>query len=206
MQEEKDVCTEKKRNVLYFPKLILLNTFIYSYTTCWLLQTKARELLGSYPAGTPGQTDRSTLITSAERVVDIYTFTKVQTTNTSTKGHGSVDHRLQRPEDDHWSINFITPPQDGREAKVWAPILTKSCWCWATCKLLVRMSASWSVVGTYSGLITRWFTLSLVKWQSTSTCLVRSWWTGFTAMARAAWLSHLSVTGAVDFVPSSSSN
>lgn len=49
-------------------------------------------------------------------------------------------------------------------------------------------------------------TLSLMKWQSTSTCLVRSWCTEFAAMEIAAWLSHFMDTGWREDNPSSLSN
>ena len=54
---------------------------------------------------------------------------------------------------------------------------------------LVKMSASWSfeltkLVATHPDAI-----FSLMKWQTTSICLVFSWKTGLDAICNAAWIS-----------------
>jgi hypothetical protein len=60
----------------------------------------------------------------------------------------------------------------------------------------VKISASWSCVGTWIKVIFRFSTLSLRKWYLTSMCLVLEWSTGFFAMLMAQVLSHWSGTWA----------
>jgi hypothetical protein len=59
---------------------------------------------------------------------------------------------------------------------------------------LVKISASWSCVGTWIKVIFRFSTLSLGKWYLTSMCLVLEWSTGFFATLMALVLSHWSGT------------
>jgi hypothetical protein len=59
---------------------------------------------------------------------------------------------------------------------------------------LVKISASWSCVGTWIKVIFPFSTLSLRKWHLTSMCLVLEWSTGFFAMLMALVLSHWSGT------------
>jgi hypothetical protein len=59
---------------------------------------------------------------------------------------------------------------------------------------LVKISASWSCVGTWIKVIFPFSTLSLRKWYLTSMCLVLEWSTGFFATLMALVLSHWSVT------------
>jgi hypothetical protein len=60
--------------------------------------------------------------------------------------------------------------------------------------LLVKISASWSCVGTWIKVIFPFSTLSLRKWYLTSMCLVLEWNTGFFATLMALVLSHWSGT------------
>jgi hypothetical protein len=55
---------------------------------------------------------------------------------------------------------------------------------------LLKMSASWSCVGTWIKAIFPFFMLSLRKWYLTSMCLVLEWSTGFFATLIALVLSH----------------
>ena len=57
---------------------------------------------------------------------------------------------------------------------------------------LVKMSASWSFELTKLVAIHPDAIFSLMKWQSTSMCLVLSWKTGLDAICKAAWLSQMS--------------
>jgi hypothetical protein len=59
---------------------------------------------------------------------------------------------------------------------------------------LVKISASWSCVGTWIKVIFPFSTLSLRKWYLTSMCLVLEWSTGFFATLVALVLSHWSGT------------
>jgi hypothetical protein len=59
---------------------------------------------------------------------------------------------------------------------------------------LVKISASWSCVGTWIKVIIPFSTLSLRKWYLTSMCLVLEWSTGFFATLMALVLSHWSGT------------
>jgi hypothetical protein len=59
---------------------------------------------------------------------------------------------------------------------------------------LVKISASWSCVGTSIKAIFPFSTLSLRKWYLTSMCLVFEWSTRFFAMLMALVLSHWSGT------------
>jgi hypothetical protein len=59
---------------------------------------------------------------------------------------------------------------------------------------LVKISASWSCVGTWIKVIFRFSTLSLRKWYLTSMCLVLEWSTGFFATLMELVLSHWSGT------------
>jgi hypothetical protein len=59
---------------------------------------------------------------------------------------------------------------------------------------LVKISASWSCVGTWIETIFPFSTLSRRKWYLTSMCLVLEWSTGFFAMLMALVLSHWSGT------------
>jgi hypothetical protein len=59
---------------------------------------------------------------------------------------------------------------------------------------LVKISASWSCVGTWTKVIFPFSTLSLKKWYLTSMCLVFEWSTGFFATLMALVLSHWSGT------------
>jgi hypothetical protein len=59
---------------------------------------------------------------------------------------------------------------------------------------LVKISASWSCVGTWIKAIFRFSMLSLRKWYLTSMCLVLEWSTGFFATLMALVLSHWSET------------
>jgi hypothetical protein len=59
---------------------------------------------------------------------------------------------------------------------------------------LVKISASWSCVGTWIKVILHFSTLSLRKWYLTSMCLVLEWSTGFFATLIALVLSHWSGT------------
>jgi hypothetical protein len=57
---------------------------------------------------------------------------------------------------------------------------------------LVKISASWSCVGTWIKVIFPFSTLSLKKWYLTSMCFVLEWSTGFFATLMALVLSHWS--------------
>jgi hypothetical protein len=57
---------------------------------------------------------------------------------------------------------------------------------------LVKISASWSCVGTWIKAIFPFSTLSLRKWYLTSMCLILEWSTGFFATLMALVLSHWS--------------
>lgn len=57
-------------------------------------------------------------------------------------------------------------------------------------KGFVNISPNCSPIFTYQVEIVFSWIFSRTNWQSTSTCLVRSWYTRFEAMCRAAWLSH----------------
>jgi hypothetical protein len=59
---------------------------------------------------------------------------------------------------------------------------------------LVKISASWSCVGTWIKVIFPFSTLSLRKWHLTSMCLVLEWRTRFFATLMALVLSHWSGT------------
>jgi hypothetical protein len=59
---------------------------------------------------------------------------------------------------------------------------------------LVKISASWSCVGTWIKAILPFSTLSLRKWYLTSICLVLEWNTGFFATLMVRELSHRSGT------------
>jgi hypothetical protein len=59
---------------------------------------------------------------------------------------------------------------------------------------LVKISASWSCMGTWIKVIFPFSTLSLRKWYLTSMCLVLEWSTGFFATLMALVLSHWSGT------------
>jgi hypothetical protein len=59
---------------------------------------------------------------------------------------------------------------------------------------LVKISASWSWVGTWIKVILPFSTLSLRNWYLTSMCLVLEWSTGFFATLMALVLSHWSGT------------
>jgi hypothetical protein len=59
---------------------------------------------------------------------------------------------------------------------------------------LVKISVSWSCVGTWIKAIFPFSTLSLRKWYLTSMCLVLEWSTGFFATLMALVLSHWSGT------------
>jgi hypothetical protein len=59
---------------------------------------------------------------------------------------------------------------------------------------LVKISASWSCVGTWIVVIFRFSTFSLRKWYLTSMCLVLEWSTRFFATLMALVLSHWSGT------------
>jgi hypothetical protein len=59
---------------------------------------------------------------------------------------------------------------------------------------LVKISASWSCVGTWIKVIFPFSTLSLRKWYLTSMCLVLEWSTGYFATLMALVLSHWSGT------------
>jgi hypothetical protein len=59
---------------------------------------------------------------------------------------------------------------------------------------LVKISSSWSCVGTWIKAIFPFFTLSLRKWYLTSMCLVLEWRTGLFAKLMALVLSHWSGT------------
>jgi hypothetical protein len=59
---------------------------------------------------------------------------------------------------------------------------------------LVKISASWSCVGTWIKVILPFSTLSLKKWYLTSMCLVLEWSTWFFATLMALVLSHWSGT------------
>jgi hypothetical protein len=61
-------------------------------------------------------------------------------------------------------------------------------------KVLVKISASWSCVGTWIKAIFHFSKLSLRKWYLTSMCLVLEWSTGFFATLMALVLSHRSGT------------
>jgi hypothetical protein len=74
------------------------------------------------------------------------------------------------------------PPTPGKRVKL----------AWS--RGLVKISASWSCVGTWIKAIFPFSTLSLRKWYFTSMCLVLEWSTGFFAMLMALMLSHWSGT------------
>jgi hypothetical protein len=59
---------------------------------------------------------------------------------------------------------------------------------------LMKISASWSCVGTWIKAIFPFSTLSLRKWYLTSMCFVLEWSTGFFAALMALVLSHWSGT------------
>ena len=82
-------------------------------------------------------------------------------------------------------IIFNTPPQVGAYT-LYAPSLLQMYLILGPLRDLVKMSASWSfeltkLVVTHPDAI-----FSLMKWQSTSICLVLSWKTGLHAICNAA--------------------
>ena len=86
-------------------------------------------------------------------------------------------------------IIFNTPPQAGAYMS-YAPSLLQMYLILGPLRDLVKMSARWSfelakLVATYPDAI-----FSLMKWQSTSICLVLSWKTGLDAICNAVWLSQ----------------
>ena len=90
-----------------------------------------------------------------------------------------------------WPILFNTPPQAGAYTS-YAPSLLQIYLILGPLRDLVKMSASWSfeltkLVATHPDAI-----FSLMKWQSTSICLVLSWKTGLDAICNAAWLLQMS--------------
>ena len=96
-------------------------------------------------------------------------------------------------------IIFNTSPQAGAYMS-YVPSLLQMYLILGPLRDLVKMSASWSfeltkLVATHPDAI-----FSLMKWQSTSICLVLSWKTELDAICNAAWLSQTS------FICSSFSN
>lgn len=71
------------------------------------------------------------------------------------------------------------------------------------CKALLKTLACWREVGTWDKDINPFVNFSQTKWQSNSTCLVRSWKTGLDAMYNAIKLLHLRGIGGI-FVTSNS--
>lgn len=68
--------------------------------------------------------------------------------------------------------------------------LSRRSWNRAVDEALVRISASWSELGTYQTSKDFWSTLSRTKWTSISMCLVLAWKTGFATREPALKLSH----------------
>jgi hypothetical protein len=91
-------------------------------------------------------------------------------------------HMLQRSSHTHNSRNQHTPSSPRKRVKV----------AWS--RGLVKISASWSSVGTWIKAIFPFSTLSLRKWYLTSMCLVLEWSTGFFATLMALVISHWSGT------------
>ena len=88
-------------------------------------------------------------------------------------------------------IIFNTPPQGGAYMS-YAPSLLQMYLILGSLRDLVKMSASWSfvlttLVATHPDAI-----FSLMKWQSTSICLVLSWKIGLDAICNVVWLSQTS--------------
>ena len=92
----------------------------------------------------------------------------------------------------HYKYNIFNAPPQARAYMLYAPSLLQMYLILGPLRDLVKMVASWSIelrklVATHPNAI-----FSLMKWQSTSICLVLSWKTGFDAICNAAWLSHTS--------------
>jgi hypothetical protein len=83
-----------------------------------------------------------------------------------------------------------TPTQENKQTPSSPRKRVKVAWS----RGLVKISASWSCVGTWIKAIFPCSTLSLKKWYLTSMCLVFEWSTGFFAMLMALVLSYWSGT------------
>jgi hypothetical protein len=83
------------------------------------------------------------------------------------------------------------PPQ----ARWRTPISFENLSCFLQHSPFIRMSAIWSPVGVYTGLISPPSTLWHKKWCRTSMCLVQSWNLGFLTMAMADWMSMWRMVG-----------
>jgi hypothetical protein len=84
-----------------------------------------------------------------------------------------------------------TPTQEIKQTQSSSRKRVKVAWS----RGLVKISASWSCVGTWIMVIFLFSTSSLRKWYLTSMCLVLEWSTGFFAKLMALVLSHWSGTG-----------
>ena len=68
-------------------------------------------------------------------------------------------------------------------------------------KPFVSISANCLEEGVYRGQISPLSSFSLMKCQSISTCLVRSWWMGLWDIFIAAWLSQYNLMGPFKVMP-----
>jgi hypothetical protein len=94
--------------------------------------------------------------------------------------HGLI-HMVQKGKSPNNQLERATNPKFPRKS-------TNVAWS----RGFVKMSASWSWVGTWLNTMVLFSTLSLKKWYLTSICLVLEWSTGFFATLMALVLSQRS--------------